>query len=62
MDASSAPVPETDPDRVKAVLDELRRRSRHRLWWSSARVALRRGPAGERDPGPEEDTSSGEEA
>lgn len=58
MEADSAPFPETDPDRMRAVLDELRRRR----WWSSARVALRRGPTGERGPGPEEDTSSGEEA
>jgi hypothetical protein len=28
-------------------LDYLRKRSQHRVWWSSARVALRRGRLGE---------------
>jgi hypothetical protein len=37
-------------DRAAAVrqsLDYLRQRSLHRVWWNSARIALRRGQSGE---------------
>lgn len=33
--------------RAQRSLDYLRRRSQHRIWWNSARVALRRGHSGE---------------
>ncbi len=36
-----------DRDRSQRSLDYLRKRSQHRIWWSSARVALRRGQSGE---------------
>ena len=32
---------------VRQSLDYLRKRSLHRVWWSSARVALERGHSGE---------------
>lgn len=35
-------------DQASRSLDYLRKRSQHRLWWSSARIALRRGRPGER--------------
>lgn len=34
------------PDRASRSLDYLRKRSLHRIWWSSANVALRRGRSG----------------
>jgi hypothetical protein len=33
--------------RVRRSLDYLRKRSQHRVWWNSARIALRRGQTGE---------------
>jgi hypothetical protein len=33
-------------NRASRSLDYLRKRSQHRLWWSSARIALRRGRSG----------------
>jgi hypothetical protein len=38
---------EVGRDRPHHALDYLRKRSQHRIWWSSARVALRRGHGGE---------------
>ena len=32
---------------VRQSLENLRKRSLHRVWWSSARVALKRGHSGE---------------
>lgn len=37
----------TRRNRPQRPLDYLRKRSRHRIWWNSARVALRRGHSGE---------------
>lgn len=34
-------------DRSQRSLDYLRKRSQHRIWWNSARIALRRGHSGE---------------
>jgi len=34
-------------DRPQRSLEYLRKRSQHRVWWNSARVALRRGQSGE---------------
>jgi hypothetical protein len=39
-------------DHVQRSLDHLRQRSLHRVWWNSARVALRRGQSGEPPPAP----------
>lgn len=37
----------TGRGRPRRSLDYLRKRSQHRVWWNSARVALRRGRSGE---------------
>jgi len=34
-------------DRPQRSLNYLRKRSQHRVWWNSARVAIRRGQSGE---------------
>jgi hypothetical protein len=33
-------------DRMSRSLEYLRRRSQHRVWWNSARIAVRRGQSG----------------
>lgn len=47
MDKNDSSNTRSDPDRTSRSLDYLRRRSQHRLWWSSARIALQRGRLGE---------------
>jgi len=42
-----AQIRNTHHDPAQRTLDYLRKRSLHRVWWSSARVAMRRGPVGE---------------
>jgi hypothetical protein len=48
MDENEARASSTDQSAaVRQSLDYLRQRSLHRVWWNSARVALRRGHSGE---------------
>jgi len=42
-----AHTPGREQDPSRRLADDLLERSRRRLWWSSARVAMRRGQAGE---------------
>lgn len=46
-DGSEARAPAGRETEVRASLDYLRKRSLHRVWWNSARVAMRRGQSGE---------------
>ena len=39
--------PSSKQDRRQRSLDYLRKRSQHRVWWNSARIALRCGWSGE---------------
>ena len=45
MDRSDVRV--TSREQAQRSLDYLRKRSQHRIWWNSARIALRRGQSGE---------------
>ena len=45
MERNDAPA--AGRNRPQRSLDYLRKRSQHRVWWNSARVALRRGRSGE---------------
>jgi len=47
MERDDARSPGREQDRAQHSLDYLRRRSRHRIWWSSARIAMQRGQATE---------------
>ena len=50
MERKDVPGVGRDADRDRVVrqsLDYLRKRSLHRVWWSSARIALMRGHSGE---------------
>jgi len=55
------PTPSPKQDRSQRSLDDLRRRSRHRQWESSARIAMRRGQ-GEQPPLPKEPAAFGRRA
>lgn len=43
----------------RRALDDLRKRSLHRIWWSSARVALMRGHSGEPSHQPNDHRATG---
>lgn len=48
MDRKDAQAPAGDrAETARQSFDYLRQRSLHRIWWSSARVAMRRGRSGE---------------
>jgi len=46
MARHEVPAPGRGHDKTRPSIDYLRKRSLHRLWWNSARVAVRRGPSG----------------
>ena len=47
MERDDARSPDREQDCTQRSLDYLRRRSRQRVWWSSARIAMQRGQAAE---------------
>lgn len=53
-------VPLSPPgDQTSRALAYLRKRSQHRVWWDSARVAYRRGPTGKPLPRPHRPSAAG---